>query len=128
MTPLKSRQVLTPTEKAQAGLVLMNEAILELPAQYVDGLALAAFAGGNPPIDLRSGFSPSVVRKFVQRERMLPVMCFTTSAMEFASGSKVAYSCSSVAWAMAASASFLYWRKTVKESVRWEAVKLRAMS
>ena len=25
----------------------------------------------------RSGFSPSVVRKSVQRERMLPVMCFT---------------------------------------------------
>jgi len=37
----------------------------------------------NSESRLRSGFSPSEVRKSVQRERMLPAMCFTMTAMEF---------------------------------------------
>ena len=32
---------------------------------------------------LRSGFSPSLERKSVQRERMFPAMCFTMTAIEF---------------------------------------------
>ena len=46
-------------------------------------------AGGstNSLSRLRFGFSPSVVRKSVQRERMLPAMCFTMIAIELASGS-----------------------------------------
>ena len=35
----------------------------------------------------RSGFSPSLARKSVQRERMLPAMCLTMTAMLFEPGS-----------------------------------------
>ena len=41
-------------------------------------------------IPWRSGFSPSVVRKLVHRDRILPARCFTTVAMEFISPSSVA--------------------------------------
>ena len=37
---------------------------------------------------LRSGFSPSLVRKSVKRERMLPARCLTRMAIEFDSGIK----------------------------------------
>ena len=53
---------------------------------------------------LRSGFSPSAVRKSVQRDRMLPATCFMMSAMLLASASIVAKSCSSVICAIALSA------------------------
>jgi len=48
-----------------------------------------------------------VVRKSVQRERMLPAMCFTMMAIELASASMATKSCSSVTWSMARSPSFL---------------------
>src|SRR5579864_3494111 len=63
----------------------------------------------------RSGFSPSLVRKSVKRDRMLPEICLTRIAMEFDSGSSVIRSCSSVTCATAPSAMRLYprsWRRT----------------
>ena len=56
---------------------------------------------------MRSGFSPSLVRKSVQRERMLPAMCRISTATLFASGSIVACSCSSTSCSIDLSASFL---------------------
>ena len=76
---------------------------------------------------LRSGFSPSLVRKSVQRDRMLPAMCFTITAMELDSLSKGANSCSSLTCAMAASPIFLYWRKTARESFKYDVVNSSAM-
>jgi hypothetical protein len=54
-----------------------------------NSISAARSVGGssNSESRLRSGFSPSVVRKSVQRDRMLPVMCLTISAIEFDSGS-----------------------------------------
>src|SRR5207245_4740384 len=37
----------------------------------------------------RAGFSPSVVRQSVQRERILPAMCWTSTATLFDSGSRL---------------------------------------
>src|SRR5260221_171683 len=46
------------------------------------------FGGASNSLSrLRSGFSPSVVRKSFQRERMLPAMCFTMTAMQLDSAS-----------------------------------------
>src|ERR1035441_593507 len=87
-------------------------------------ISASRVAGGssNSVSRWRSGFSPSVVRKPVQRERMLPVMCLTMMAIELASGSSAAKSCSSATCAMAPSASFLYSRKRARDSSRYEVV------
>src|SRR5215208_2415163 len=55
-------------------------------------------------VAMRSGFSPSEVRKSVQRESMLPAMCFMTTATLFPSSSRVTKTSSSFNWAMALSA------------------------
>src|ERR1700677_2518815 len=70
----------------------------------------------------RSGFSPSLVRKFVQRDRMLPAICLTMMAIEFDSGSSGAKSCSSVTCAMASSAIFLHVRNHARDSWWYEVV------
>ena len=64
-------------------------------------------ASSNSVSRLRSGFSPSVTRKSVQRERMLPAMCFTMMAMEFDSASSTLKRPSSGHCSIARSASFL---------------------
>src|SRR5580704_13691167 len=66
-------------------------------------------AGGseNSVSRLRSGFSPSLFRKSIHRDLMLPAMCFTITAMEFISASNTVSSCSSVTCAIARSANFL---------------------
>ena len=66
-------------------------------------------------------FSPSVVRKSVQRERMLPAMCFMTMAIEFDSGPIVEKKCSSGTCAIAASASRRYLRSSAIAPRRYSA-------
>ena len=77
-----------------------------VPAVLPLASSAARVAGGstNSLSRLRFGFSPSVVRKSVQRERMLPAMCFTMIAIELASLSRTAKSCSSVTCSIARSA------------------------
>src|SRR5687767_12970345 len=68
----------------------------------------------NSPSRMRSGFSPSVVRKFTQRDRMLPAMWRISTATLLASGSSVSCSCSSDSCAIALSASFLvFWNSSI---------------
>ena len=50
------------------------------------------------------GFSPSLVRKSVKRERRFPAACFTMTAMEFVSGLSASRRCASVICAIARSA------------------------
>src|SRR5581483_10791713 len=73
---------------------------------------------------LRSGFSPSLVRKSVKRERMLPARCFTMIAMLFASGSRVTKNSSSRSWESAPSANRLVPRKFRNASSRNAAATL----
>ena len=64
----------------------------------------------------RSGFSPSVVRKSIQRDRMLPAMWRIRTATLLASGSSVACSCSSDSCAIDLSASFLiFWNSSIDD-------------
>src|SRR5262249_45475537 len=84
----------------------------------------------NSPSRLRSGFSPSVVRKSRHRERMFPAMCFTIRAMQFDSPSIVASRASSGHCASARSASFLYiWNKLIESRIyeveNWCAIAIR---
>jgi len=66
----------------------------------------SGFGGAsNSRSRLRSGFSPSLVRKSVQRERMFPAMCFTMTAIEFGFGVEIVNSASSGHWAIARSPS-----------------------
>src|SRR5688500_8856041 len=63
---------------------------------------------------MRLGFSPSLVRKFTQRDRMLPAMCRIRTATLFASESSVACSCASDSCSMDLSASFLiFWNSSI---------------
>jgi len=70
---------------------------------------------------LRSGFSPSVVKKSVKRERMLPAMCFTITATLLDSASSAAKNCSSLSCSMAVSAWRRIPRRLRKASSRYMA-------
>src|SRR5579864_1330747 len=70
----------------------------------------------------RSGFSPSLVRKSVKRERILPARCFTRIAIEFDSGSSVRKKSSSRSCAIAPSPMRLYPRICRRaSSIYWAA-------
>jgi hypothetical protein len=66
----------------------------------------------------RSGFSPSLVRKSVRREPMLPAMCFMMTATLFDSGSSWRKSSWSESWEMAPSARRLWPRSARRASSR----------
>src|SRR5215472_4541090 len=85
-------------------------------------------ASSNSPSRLRSGFSPSVVRKSIHRERAFPAMCFTIMAMEFDSESITANKFSSEHCPMARSASFLLYRNRSIESFTYEVVNWCAIT
>ncbi len=61
----------------------------------------------NSPSRLRPGFSPSVVRKSVQRESKLPAMCFMMTAIELVLSSRATCRLSSATCATARSAKRL---------------------
>jgi hypothetical protein len=79
------------------------------PASHNASTAARSLGGSlNSSSRLRSSFSPFVVRKSVQREGILPAICFTMMAMEFASSPRAVNRSSSEICSMARSASFLY--------------------
>ena len=64
-------------------------------------------------VPLAPGFSPSDVRKSVQREIRFPVTCFMMTAMELVCSSRLTCSLSSGTWSIARSASLLFASKAL---------------
>src|SRR5579871_4131438 len=75
----------------------INGAKHALPAFFppLHHLGASRFRGSNSRSRCRSGFSPSLLRKSVKRDRMLPARCLTRMATEFDSGSRVTKNSSS---------------------------------
>src|SRR5579871_1170228 len=128
MTECASPRMVTVRARSASDSSSSARNILVQPSSHTSSSALRVVGGSTNSLSRsRFGFSPSTVRKSVQRDRIFPDMCFTMIAIEFASSSSTAKSCSSATCSIARSASFLYCRNSDRESSRYDVVNCNAM-